>query len=157
MAGSNLPYLFGRNVDTLNSLFREVEKTFEDFSRRAPWSGFGDGGAVAPKIDVSETGDGIDVIAELPGVDEKDVEVTVADGMLTIRGEKKAEREEGGKDKNWHVVERSYGSFSRSIALPYDPDSGKAEAKFQNGVLRIHLPRPAEIARKEKKIEITKL
>jgi len=159
MAGSNLPYLsplFGRNVETLNSLFREVEKTFEDFSRRAPWSGFGDG-AVAPKIDVAETSDGIDVIAELPGVDEKDVEVTVADGMLTIRGEKKAEREESDKDKNWHVVERSYGSFSRSIALPYDPDSGKAEAKFQNGVLRIHLPKPAEIARKEKKIEITKV
>lgn len=159
MAGSNLPYLsplFGRNVETLNSLFREVEKTFEDFSRRTPWSGLGDG-AVAPKIDVAEGSDGIDVIAELPGVDEKDVEVTVADGILTIRGEKKAEREEGGKDKNWHVVERTYGSFSRSIALPYDPDSGKAEAKFENGVLRIHLPKPAEIARKEKKIEITKV
>jgi HSP20 family protein len=159
MAGSNLPYLsplLGRNLDTLGSLFREVEKTFEDFSRRAPWPGFGDGGA-APKIDVAEGSDGIDVIAELPGVDEKDIEVTIADGMLTIRGEKRAEREEGGKDKNWHVVERTYGAFSRSIPLPYDPDSGKAEAKFENGVLRIHLPKPAEIARKEKKIEITKV
>jgi HSP20 family protein len=55
------------------------------------------------------------------------------------------------------VVERSYGAFSRSIALPYDPDTGRAEAKFENGVLRVHLPKPAEIARKEKKIEITKV
>ena len=73
MAGPNLPYLpplFGRNIDTLSSLFREVEKTFEDFSRRAPWSGFGEG-AIAPKVDVAEGSDGIDVIAELPGVDEK--------------------------------------------------------------------------------------
>ena len=159
MAGSNLPYLpplFGRNVDTLGSLFRQVEKTFEDFSRRTPLAGFGDG-AVLPKIDVAEDKDGIDVIVELPGVDEKDIDVSLADGMLTIRGEKRAEREESDKDKNWHVMERSYGAFSRSIALPYDHDTGRAEAKFENGVLRVHLPKPAEIARKEKKIEITKV
>ena len=149
MAESNLPYLpplFGRNVDTLGSLFRQVEKTFEDFSRRTPFAGFGDE-AVLPKIDVAEDKDGIDVVVELPGVDEKDIDVSLADGMLTIRGEKRAEREESDKDKNWHVVERSYGAFSRSIALPYDPDTGKAEAKFENGVLRVHLPKPAEIAR----------
>jgi len=143
-------------VDTLGSLFRQVEKTFEDFSRRTPFAGFGDG-AVLPKIDVAEDKDGIDVIVELPGVDEKDIDVSLADGMLTIRGEKRAERQESDKDKNWHVVERSYGAFSRSIALPYDPDTGRAEAKFENGVLRVHLPKPAEIARKEKKIEITKV
>jgi Hsp20/alpha crystallin family len=78
--------------------------------------------------------DAIDLTAELPGAEEKDVDVTLADGMLTIRGEKKTERDEQDKDKNWHVVERSYGSFSRIIPLPFDPDPGKVEAKFDKGV-----------------------
>jgi HSP20 family protein len=71
-------------------------------------------------------------------------------------GEKKAERDEKDKDKNWHVVERSYGSFSRTISLPFDPDSAKVEAKFEKGVLHIHLPKPAEVAKKQQKIEIKK-
>ena len=96
------------------------------------------------------------MMAELPGVDEKDIDVTLSDGMLNIRGEKKSERDETEKDKNWRVFERSYGAFSRSIALPYQPESGKVEAKFEKGVLHIHLPKPAEIAKKEKRIEIRK-
>lgn len=153
MAGSYLPSLFGRDGDTLGSLFREVEKTFDDFSRRVPFAGKGEGFTTL-KIDVAEDKDGIDVTAELPGVDEKDIEVTLSDGMLTIRGEKKVERDE--KEKDWHVVERSYGLFSRSISLPYDPDAPKVEAKFEKGVLHVRLPKPAEIAKKEKKIEIKK-
>jgi len=158
MAGSYLPSLFGRNGD-IGSLFREVEKTFEDFSRRTPFAGFaglGEAGATAPKTDVAEGKDGIEVTVELPGVDEKDIDVTLADGVLTIRGEKKSERDEHDKDKNWHVIERSYGSFSRSIRLPYDPDQSKVEAKFDKGVLHVRLPKPAEVAKKEKKIEIRK-
>jgi HSP20 family protein len=96
----------------------------------------------------------IEVTAELPGVDEKDVDVTLANGVLTVRGEKKTERDEEDKDKNWHVVERSYSSFSRAIPLPFDPDPAKVEAKFDKGVLHIHLPKPAEI--KQQKIEIKK-
>jgi HSP20 family protein len=158
MAGSYLPSMFSRNNDGLGSLFHEIEKTFDDFSRRAPLAGFAGfgNGVAAPKIDVVEGKDGIEVTAELPGVDEKDIDITLANGVLTVRGEKKAERDETDKDKNWHVVERSYGSFSRTIALPYDPDSTKVEAKFDKGVLRIRLPKPVEIARKEKKIEIRK-
>jgi HSP20 family protein len=76
--------------------------------------------------------------------------------VLTVRGEKKTERDEQDKDKNWHVVERSYGSFSREIPLPFDPDPAKVEARFDNGVLRIHLPKPLEIASKQQKIEIKK-
>jgi HSP20 family protein len=60
------------------------------------------------------------------------------------------------KDKNWRVVERSYGSFSRTISLPFDPDSPKVEAKFDKGVLHVHLPKPAEVAKKQQKIEIKK-
>lgn len=157
MARSNLPSLFGREGESIGSLFREVEKVFDDFSRRSPFQGFGFGPAVtAPKLDVSETKDAIEIAAELPGVDEKDVELTVADGVLTIRGEKKTERDETDKDKNWHVVERSYGSFTRSIALPFDPDMDKVDAKFDSGVLRIRLPKPPEAAKKQQKIEIKK-
>jgi HSP20 family protein len=155
MARSYLPSFFGRDEDPFGSLFREVQKTFEDFSRRSPMAGFGSE-MLAPKIDIAESKNGIDVTAELPGVDEKDVDVTLADGMLTIRGEKKSERDEQDKDKNWHVVERSYGSFSRTISLPFDPDPGNVEAKFEKGVLHIHLPKPAEVAKKQQKIEIKK-
>jgi HSP20 family protein len=158
MAGSYLPSVFTRSNEGLGSLFREIEKTFDDFSRRGPFSGsagFGNGVA-APKVDVAEGKDAIEVTAELPGVDEKDIDITLANGVLTIRGEKRAERDETDKDKNWHVIERSYGAFSRSIELPYDPDTAKVEAKFDKGVLRVSLPKPAEIAKKEKKIEIRK-
>ena len=155
MARSYLPSLFGRDDDPFGSLFREVQKTFEDFSRRSPLAGFGPD-TLAPKIDVAEGKDAIDLTAELPGVDEKDVEVTLVEGALTIRGEKKTERDEKDKDKNWHVMERSYGSFSRTISLPFDTDPAKVEAKFDKGVLRIHLPKPVEVAKKQQKIEIKK-
>jgi HSP20 family protein len=147
MARSYLPSFFGRDDDPFGSLFREVQKTFEDFSRRAPMAGFGSE-MLAPKIDIAESKDAINVTAELPGVEEKDVNVTLADGVLTIRGEKKSERDEQDKDKSWHVVERSYGSFSRTISLPFDPDPAKVEANFDKGVLRIHLPKPVEMAKK---------
>jgi HSP20 family protein len=155
MARSYLPSFFGRDDDPFGSLFREVQKTFEDFSRRSPIAGLGSD-MLAPKLDIAESKDAIDLTAELPGVDEKDVDVTLADGMLTIRGEKKSERDETDKEKNWHVVERNYGSFSRTISLPFDPDPAKVEAKFDKGVLHIHLPKPAEVAKKQQKIEIKK-
>jgi HSP20 family protein len=155
MARSYLPSFFGRDDDPFGSLFRDVQKTFEDFSRRSPIAGLSSE-MLAPKIDIAESKDAIDLAAELPGVDEKDVDVTLADGMLTIRGEKKSKRDETDKEKNWHVVERSYGSFSRTISLPFDPDPAKVEAKFDKGVLHIHLPKPAEVAKKQQKIEIKK-
>jgi HSP20 family protein len=153
MAGSYLPPMFTRGSEGLGSLFREIEKTFDDFSRRSPLAGyFGDG--TAPKIDVSEGKDGLEVTAELPGVEEQDIDVTLSRDVLTIRGEKKSERDEADKDKNWHLVERRYGLFSRSVTLPYEPDSDKVEAKFEKGVLRVRLPKPAEMTKKEKKITI---
>jgi HSP20 family protein len=136
-----LPSFFGRGDDPFGSLFREVQKTFEDFSQRTPFARFSSD-TLSPKIDIAESKDAIDVTAELPGVDEKDLDVTLANGMLTIRREKKTERDE----QDWHVVERSYGAFSRAIPLPFDPDPAKVEAKFDKGVLHIHLPKPAEAA-----------
>jgi HSP20 family protein len=152
----NIPSFFGRGDDPFGSLFREVQKTFEDFSQRTPFARWGLN-TQSPKIDIAESKDAIEVTAELPGVDEKDLDVTLADGMLTIRGEKRTERDEQDKEKNWHLVERSYGSFSRSIPLRFDPDPSKVEAKFDKGVLHIHLPKPAEVAKKQQKIEIKKV
>jgi HSP20 family protein len=154
MAGSYLPPMFTRGSEGLGSLFREIEKTFDDFSRRSPLAGYFGDGTAAPKIDVSEGKDGLEVTAELPGVEEQDVDVTLSRDVLTIRGEKKSERDEADKDKNWHLVERRYGLFSRSVTLPYEPDSDKVEAKFEKGVLRVRLPKPAEMTKKEKKITI---
>jgi HSP20 family protein len=155
MARPYLPSFFGRGDDPFGSLFREVQKTFEDFSQRTPFARFR-ADMLSPKIDIAESKDAIDVTAELPGVDEKDLDVTLANGMLTIRGEKRTERDEQDKDKNWYLVERSYGSFSRTIPLSFDPDPAKVEAKFDNGVLHIHLPKPPEVAQKQQKIEIKK-
>jgi len=157
MARPYLPSLFGRGEETLGSLFRDVEKVFDEFSRRSPFTFGADTSAFAgPKIDMAETKDAIDVTAELPGVEEKDIELTLSEGLLTIRGEKKSERNEQDAKKNWYAVERSYGSFSRSIALPFEPTSDKIEAKFDKGVLRVHLPKPPEAASKQQKIEIKK-
>jgi HSP20 family protein len=155
MARPYLPSFFGRGDDPFGSLFREVQKTFEDFSQRTPFARFSSD-TLSPKIDVAESKDAIVVTAELPGVEEKDIDVTLSDDVLTIRGEKRTERDKEDKDKNWHVVERSYGSFSRAIPLPFDADPAKVEAKFDKGVLHIHLPKPAEVAQKQQKIEIKK-
>jgi HSP20 family protein len=155
MARPYLPSFFGRGDDPFGSLFREVQKTFEDFSQRTPFAQFRSD-TLSPNIDVAESKDAIEVTAELPGVDEKDLDVTLANEVLTIRGEKRTERDEEDKDKNWHVVERSFGSFTRAIPLPFDPDATKVEAKFDKGVLRIRLPKPGEVAKKQQKIEIKK-
>ena len=155
MARPYLPSFFGRGDDPFGSLFREVQKTFEDFSQRNPFARFRSD-MLSPKIDVAESKDAIEVTAELPGIDEKDVDVTLEQDVLTIRGEKKTERDEQDKDKNWHVAERSFGSFTRAIPLPFDPDATKVEAKFDKGILRIRLPKPAEAAKKQQKIEIKK-
>jgi HSP20 family protein len=152
---ARFPSLFGRDDDPFGSLFREVQRTFEDFSRRAPFRTF-TSDALTPKIDVVESKDAVEVTAELPGTDEENIDLTLADRVLTIRGEKKTERDEEDKDKHWHVVERSYGSFSRSIPLPFDLHASQVDAKFDKGVLRIRCPKPPEVASKEQKIEIKK-
>lgn len=156
MAQSRLPSLWGEkdDKDVFSSLHREVDRVFDEFTRHLPSFGFrGNGpGKLMPRTDVSETDKDIVVTAELPGVKEKDIDVAISDDMLTIKAEKKSEKEE--KDKERHVVERSYGLFERSLRLPYACDSGKAEAKFENGVLTITLPKPAEKQIKTQKIEV---
>ena len=110
------------------------------------------GGDLMPAVDIKEQDDSYLISAELPGMDEKDIAVEVQDDLLTVRGEKRAEREE--KDKGYHLTERSYGSFTRSFRLPPEADAGKASASFSKGVLGISVPKSAEAHSRVKKIDV---
>ncbi|MGC2409841.1 MAG: Hsp20/alpha crystallin family protein, partial [Methyloceanibacter sp.] len=94
----------------------------------------------------------IEVSAELPGVDEKDIKVSLDGNRLVISGEKKKETKR--EEKDWHIEERSYGSFYRSLSLPFKPDDGAVEAHFDKGVLHLNIKKPAELAKSVKTIEI---
>ena len=107
----------------------------------------------APDVDIVEKDDAIEVRAELPGMDEKDIDVQLSDRMLKIKGEKKEEREEGEKDSRYHLSERRYGSFERSFRLPEGIDSDKVNANFKNGVLTVNIAKSPELQEKTKKIE----
>lgn len=136
----------------LLSLQREVDRLFDNFTRGFPaMPAFLDNGAnLMPSIDVTETDKEIEITAELPGLEEKDVQINVADNVLTIRGEKKAEKEE--KDKNYRLVERSYGSFERSLELPDGINADAIKAAIAKGVLKVTVPKPAPA--QTKKIEV---
>lgn len=131
---------------------REVDRLFDDVGRGwtlAPFRVFEPRttGELAPRLDVSETEKEIKVTAELPGMDEKDVNVTLEGDVLTLTGEKKAEAEEKGK--NFHRVERTYGSFHRVVRLPSEVDATKVTAGFKKGVLTVTLAKsPAAQTRK---------
>jgi len=145
-------------ADPLGALHREMNRLFDDFSRGFPWQampGWATGGATRPLIDVDEDENGtLTVTAELPGIDEKDVEVQLNERALVIRGEKRYEHEE--KKKERHLMERSFGSFSRTIGLPFEADPDKVTASFDKGILKVTVPRPAEANSKSRKIEVKK-
>jgi len=105
-------------------------------------------------MDVSESDHEVVVTADLPGMDEKDVQVDFDHGVLSITGEKRAEKED--KDKRYHRIERSYGSFRREIAMPCEVDEGKITATFKKGELRVVLPKSHEAALSGKRITVSK-
>jgi len=133
------------------TLQRELNRVFDDI-----WSGLpaveSTVASMALRLDVKEDDKAYHVTADLPGLTEKDVEVTFSDGVLTIKGEKKIERDE--KNDTWHIIERSSGSFARQLSLPSNIDEGKISAKFEKGVLSIDLPKLPEEKTKATKIEI---
>lgn len=145
----------GDGDSPLLNLQRDINRVFDDFwSRFDRSAGVSNGllSVTGPRTDVTETDEAVDVSVELPGMDEKDIDVSLSDDVLTIRGEKKAEREE--KKKGYYLAERSYGSFYRSIPLPPGVDSEKAEARFKKGVLTVTLPKTPEAQAKVRKIEV---
>jgi len=137
----------------LRSLRREMNRFFDDFSRDfglSVWGG--ESGAFAPDIDVEEDDDAIRVDVELPGVDEKDVDVSLRDDQLVVRGEKREERTEKTRGERW--TERRFGAFVRAIPLPCEVDRERVEASFRRGVLHVDLPKTAEARREGRRIEV---
>lgn len=147
--------LKGADESPLVALQRDMNRAFESFWNRAerPFGGlaaaFGEG---APRADVVETEGGVEVTVELPGLDEKDIEVNLSDEAVTIKGEKKLERKD--EKKGYYISERSYGSVYRSIPLPAGVDADKAEASFRNGVLTVRLPQRPEAKAKVRKVDV---
>jgi HSP20 family protein len=109
-------------------------------------------GFAAPAIDVSEDDKAYKISAELPGIGERDIDITLAGDSLVLKGEKRQEKEE--KEKNYYVSERSYGAFQRAFALPDGIDRDKIDAQFAKGVLTITLPKTADAQKKTKKIAV---
>jgi len=126
----------------MDNFFRSMN--FDLFEKRP--------GTFSPSIDIMDTGKEVVVTAELPGVDEDNIDISITKDTLTIKGEKKAEKEEKGKD--FHLVERSYGSFIRTIPLPVDVETEKVGATYKKGVLTIKLPKTEKALKETKKIPI---
>ncbi len=152
--GGRLP---SRYTDPFQSFRSEMDRLFDDFLVGVPAlsnlrQSLPMAQVITPALDVKETEKELVVKADLPGIDEKDVQLTLQDGVLSIRGEKKNERKD--ERENYHLVERNYGSFQRSIRLPGTVDEDKVEARFDKGVLTITLPKRPEMVKAQKKIEI---
>ena len=148
-----------RPTDVFGAMRGEVDRLFERFEH--DWTRLPSlftrglpGDAMMLELDVHENAQQFTIEADLPGVDEKDVTVTLANGLLCIKGEKKSAHEE--KTESYYLSERSYGAFERSMRLPGTVDDSKLEAKFDKGVLRIIAPKKPEAVRAEKKIAISK-
>lgn len=153
---SSLPSLFRRAGTSfgehIGDLQRQIDRLFDDFGGRLPRIGNGGDGKYWPALDMTETPDAVDVAAELPGVDPKDVDITAVGNTLTIKGEKKTEKET--KEKDFYCAERSYGSFVRSVELPFEIDASKVDASFDKGVLKVHVGKPPGVKKETKKIPV---
>jgi HSP20 family protein len=162
LSPSESPFQTWRPFDALR---REVDRLFGDFEGGLWSSSFRypmfnveptwrrEMSAIAvPAVDITEKDKAYEITAELPGMDEKNIEVNVANGTLTIKGEKQEEKEE--KDKGHYLRERSYGSFERRFRVPEGIDANKIEATFKKGVLTVRIPKTAEAQQPDKKIAI---
>src|SRR5215218_1225440 len=146
----------GAGSDPFLSLHREMNRLFDDvlrgtFGVPSREGQGGQGGTLMPHIDVSETEKELKICAELPGVTENDVEVTLNNDVLTIRGEKKVERT--SEQENYHFVERSYGTFQRSLRVPYPVEPDQVQARFEHGVLTVTLPK-SEQHQRSRRIQV---
>jgi HSP20 family protein len=145
----------GRSSFAMNPfgfLQREIDRLFEDFTRGSLEPSGQAQINLMPSMDVTESDKEIVITAEMPGLERKDVDISIDNDLLTIRGEKKVETQRDDKDKNYHLSERSYGIFYRVLQLPPGVDPSKVQATMANGVLKIVVPKPANS--EAKKIEV---
>ena len=154
---TSVPVRRRQEEDTLLDLRSQMNRLFDEFFERpfglSPF--FGESnlmGDFAPRLDISETDKEVTISAELPGMEPEDIHISLDRNTLTISGEKQAEKEE--KDKRFYRVERSYGSFHRSIPLPNEVDENKIDATFKRGVLKVKLPKTRAAQEKSKRITI---
>ena len=155
------PYNHRRDTTTdhpLLRLQRDLDQLFADVSRGFPFSGVqesetrGRGGFLLPRLNIAETKTHYTITVEVPGIEEKDIELTVADRTLTIRGEKRTEKEDS--NHQYHRVERSYGRFQRVLSLPTDADEDHITAKFKNGILTLTVGKNLKAVASERTIKI---
>lgn len=161
-----MPWNWGRHgvpvrredEERLRTLQSDVNRVFEDFWHRfsvPTWpAGFGASFEAMPPVEVSETDDEVEVTAELPGMSEDQVDVTLSADMLKIKGEKTSERDE--KRQDYHISERSYGAVHRTIPLPSGLDLDQVDATFKDGVLKVRIPKIEEARGEVKRIAVTK-
>ncbi len=142
---------FWRPFREMERMRREMDRLWDSFFERRP-TRVEEAVEWLPTLDVSETKDNYMVKAELPGIDPKDIDISLMNDVLTIKGEKKQEKEE--KEENYHLIERSYGAFTRSIQLPGQVQSNNISATFKNGVLKVILPKTEEAKKKEIKVKV---
>lgn len=143
----------------LSRLHQDLDHLFDNFFRgfSLPSPQRGDetwmGGLMLPRVDIAEAKKEYTITVEVPGVDEKDIDLTITEGTLTIRGEKHYEKED--HDRQYHRVERSYGHFQRVISLPADANEDAIEAKFKNGILTLTIPKTSQAKPEGRKIPIS--
>lgn len=138
-----------READPFAVMRERLDQMFDDMIGATTWR---PGTEVTPRVDVAEQDGALQVSAELPGVEPDGVEITLHDNILTIKGEKKTAHSE---DKGaWHVAERRYGAFTRSVMLPFEADPDQVQARFDKGVLTVSVPKPPETEAKTKRIAI---
>ncbi|MBJ3763699.1 Hsp20/alpha crystallin family protein [Maribius pontilimi] len=132
----------------IQSFQSELNRMFDRFNANP----FGIEHKLMPALDVAETDNAVEITAEIPGVKSEDLDVSIVDDTLILKGRKSDEREESGKD--WHHVERSFGSFRRRVPLGFSPKDGEVDASFKDGVLTLKIAKPAEAKQVARKIEI---
>lgn len=135
-----------RNIisDPYNFLRQEIDRIFETSKNVG----------ITPEFEIKDNKEGLSITVEIPGVSEKDINITIEEGILTVSGEKKSEETREGE--TYYMAERSYGAFSRSIRLPYKADEKKTQATFANGVLKLTIPRAKESKSQVHKITVQK-
>ncbi len=141
-----------RPMRDLYNIQNDLDRFVNDFFQNEPERGVRNGGVWSPAVDISETENALMMTAEIPGMKKEDISISINNNVLVLKGEKKKEKE--SKDENYHRIERSYGSFTRSFSLPTTVDANKVKASYKDGVLIVELSKKEEAKPKEISINV---